>query len=73
MFLRIWLYAEFKGHIHFIQKFMGNCVIVFYHLMLLLVNSESTHFFAVLWVNVFARTLVSIILLSPSFNTIIKI
>lgn len=73
MFLRIWLYAEFKGHIPFIQKFMGNCVIVFYHLMLLLVNSESTHFFAVLWVNVFARILVSIILLSPRFNTIIKI
>ena len=53
---------------HFIQKFVGNCV-AFHHLMLLVVNSESIHFSAVLWVNIFARTLLSIILYPPNSIT----
>lgn len=47
---------------------MGSCV-GFHHLMLLVVNSESIHFSAVLWVNIFARTLLSIILYPPNSIT----
>ena len=47
---------------------MGNCV-AFHHLMLLVVNSESIHFFSVLWVDIFARTLLCIILYPPNSVT----